>query len=100
LKKIVTILFISFLFGNDADLLSKATRAIEKKKYNEALFHINMAEASNKKNPDFFRLKGLIYEMLDEPDQAKKAWKKCYKYSRDTNMKREAKVHIYNLSHN
>ena len=100
MKKIFAILFISFLFSNDIDFLSKATRAIKDKKYKEALLHINMAEASNQKNPDFFRLKALIYEMLEEPDQAKKAWKKCYKYSSDKNMKREAKIHIYNLSHN
>ena len=100
MKKIFAILFISFLLANDIDLLSKATRAIKDKKYKEALLHINMAETSNQKNPDFFRLKALIYEMLEEPDQAKKAWKKCYKHSSDKNMKREAKIHIYNLSHN
>ena len=98
MKKLIIILFIAFLFGNNIDLLSKATRAIEDKKYKEALIYINKAEASNQKNPDFFRLKALIHEMLEEPDQAKKAWKKCYKYSRNTNMKREAKIHIHNLS--
>ena len=100
MKKVFAILFISFLLSNDIDLLSKATRAIEDKKYKEALIHINMAEPNNQKNPDFFRLKALIYEMLEEPGRAKKAWKKCYKYSRDTNMKREAKIHIINLSNN
>ena len=98
LKKKFAILFISFLFSNNIDLLSKATRAIEDKKYKEALVHINKAEDSNQKNPDFFRLKALIHEMLGEPDQAKRAWKRCYKYSKDTNMKREAKIHIHNLS--
>ena len=98
MKKIITILFISFLFSNDNDLLSKATSAIADKKYKEALLHIIEAEDSNQENPDFFRLKALLYEMLDEADQAKKAWKMCYKYSKDTNMKREAKIHIQNLS--
>ena len=100
LKNIFAILFTSFLLSNDIDLLHKATRAIEDKKYKEALTHINKAEDSNKKNPDFFRLKALVYEMLGEPDHAKNAWKKCYKYSRDTNMRREAKIHIQNLSNN
>ena len=98
MKKLFTILLIPFLFGNDIDHLSKAARAIEDKKYKEALRHITKAEPSNQKNPDFFRLKALIHEMLEEPDQAKKSWKKCYKYSRDTNMKNEAKIHIHNLS--
>ena len=100
LKNIFAILFTSFLFSNDIDLLQKATRAIENKKYKEALTHINKAEDSNKKNPDFFRLKALVYEMLGEPDHAKKAWKKCYAYSKDKNMRREAKIHIQNLSNN
>ena len=97
LKNIFAILFTSFLFSNDIDLLHKATRAIKDKKYKEALTHINKAEDSNKKNPDFFRLKALVYEMLGEPDHAKKAWKKCYIYSIDKNMRREAKIHIQNL---
>ena len=100
LKNIFAILFISFLFGNDIDLLHKATRAIEEKKYKEALKYINKAENSNKKNPDFFRLKALLYEVLGEPDLAKKAWERCYKFSEDTNMKREAKIHIQNLTNN
>ena len=100
MKKVFAILFISFLFSNDDDLLSKTTRAIEYKKYKEALEYIIKAEDSNQKNPDFFRLKALIYEMLDEADQAKEAWKMCYKYSKDINMKREAKIHIQNLSNN
>ena len=100
MKKIFAILFISYLFGNDIDLLTKATLAIKNKKYKEALMHINKAEDSNQKNPDFFRLKALLYEVLGEPDLAKKAWKRCYKFSRDTNMKREAKIHIQNLTNN
>ena len=86
------------MFGNNVDLLLEATRAIEHKKYKEALIYINEAESNNQKNPDFFRLKALIHEMLEEPDQAMRAWKKCYKYSKDTNMRNEAKIHIHNLS--
>ena len=100
MKKLFTILFIfiAFLFGNNIDLLSKATRALGDKNYKEALIYINKAEVNNQKNPDFFRLKALLHEMLKEPDQAKRAWKKCYKYSKDTNMRNEAKIHIHNLS--
>ena len=36
--------------------------------------------------------------MLDEPKKAKKAWKKCLKYSNDKNMINEAKIHIQTLS--
>tara|TARA_B100000242_G_scaffold178343_1_gene127939 strand:- start:505 stop:828 length:324 start_codon:yes stop_codon:yes gene_type:complete len=100
LKKIFAVLFISFSFSNDIDFLSKAASAIKDKKYKEALIYLDIAENDNKKNPDFLRLKALTYEILDKPDQAKKAWKKCHKYSVDTNMKREAKIHIQNLSNN
>ena len=36
--------------------------------------------------------------MLDEPKKAKKAWKKCLKYSTDKNMINEAQIHIQSLS--
>ena len=98
MKKIIITLLASFLFGINNDWLTKATDAIKIEKYKEALIYIKKAQSNNQKNPDFFRLKALIYEMLDEPNQAKRAWKKCFKYSKDKNMKREAKIHIQNLS--
>ena len=98
MKKIIITLLISFLFGINNDWLTKATDAIKIEKYKEALIYIKKAQNNNQKNPDFFRLKALIYEMLDEPNQAKKAWKKCLKYSKNKNMKREATIHIQNLS--
>ena len=98
MKKIIITLLVSFLFGINNDWLTKATNAIKIEKYKEALIYIKKAQNYNQKNPDFFRLKALIYEMLDEPNQAKRAWKKCFKYSKDKNMRREAKIHIQNLS--
>ncbi len=98
MKKIIMTLFASFLFGINNDLLTKATDALKVGKFEEAIIYINKAQINNQKNPDFFRLKALIHEMLDEPNQAKKAWGKCFKYSKDKNTKREAKIHIKNLS--
>ena len=98
MKKIIIPLFISFLFSMNNNLLTKATEAIKNNNYKEALIHINKAQNENLKNPDLYRLKGLIYEMLDEPKKAKKAWKKCLKYSTDKNMINEAKIHIQTLS--
>ena len=98
MKKIIMTLFASFLFGINNDLLTKATDALKVGKFEEAIIYINKAQISNQKNPDFFRLQALTYEMLDKPNQAKKAWKKCLKHSKNKNMKREATIHIQNLS--
>ena len=98
MKKIIMTLFVSFSLGIDNDLLTKATSAIKVGKFEEAIIYINKAQIDNQKNPDFFRLKALIHEMLDEPNQAKKAWGKCFKYSKDKDTKQEAKIHIQNLS--
>ncbi len=98
MKKIIMPLFVSFLLGIDNDLLTKATHEIKNGKYEKALYYINKAQNNNQKNPDFFRLQALTYEMLDKPNQAKKAWKKCLKHSKNKNMKREATIHIQNLS--
>ena len=98
MKKIIMLLFFSFQFGMNNDLLTKATHAIKNGNYEEALIHVNAAQNQNLKNPDLFRLEGLIYEMLNEPKKAKKAWRKCLKYSNDKNMINEAKIHIQTLS--
>ena len=98
MKKIIVPIFVSFLFSMDNDLLTKATYAIKNGNYEEALLRINKAQNENPKNPDLYRLEGLIYEMLDEPKEAKKAWKKCLKYSNDKNMINEAKIHVQTLS--
>ena len=66
--------------------------------YKKALTHINNANKINSKNPDIYKMKALIHEILDEPNQAKKAWKKCLKYSTNKYMNDEAKIHIKNLS--
>tara|TARA_B100000427_G_C15493604_1_gene588779 strand:- start:403 stop:708 length:306 start_codon:yes stop_codon:yes gene_type:complete len=98
MKKFTIIILISFLFGTDSDLLTKAILAIKNGDYKEALIHVNKAQNTNQKNPDLYRLEALIYEMLDKPIKAKIAWKKCLRYSKDKSMNREAKIHIQSLS--
>ena len=91
-KYLLFYLFLFCLVSDDNSFLSKATLAIKSRNYKEALVHISKAENNNQKNPELFRLKALTYEMLDEPLKARIAWKKCLKYSKDLNIKREAKI--------
>ena len=88
----------SFLFGQVNSFLEKASIAIKNGNYEEALIHVNKAQKEYLINPDIYRMEALIFEMLDEPKKAKKAWKKCLKYSNDKNMTNEAKIHIQTLS--
>jgi len=98
MKKLIIGFLIVFLNATDNNLLTKAVNAMKQGNYKEALDNINKANSENLKNPDIYRMKALIHETLDNKAKAKKAWKKCLKYSTDNNMKREAKIHIKNLS--
>ena len=98
MKKLIILFLTSFLFGNINNSLEKASLAIKNGNYEEALIHVNKAQNENLKNPDLYRMEALIFEMLDEPKKAKKAWKKCLKYSNNENMINEAKIHIQTLS--
>ena len=97
-KLIISFFLLLFLNASGSDSLNKAAIAMKNGNYKKALDHINNANKTNYKNPDLYKMKALIHEILDEPNQAKKAWKKCLKYSTDENMNHEAKIHIKILS--
>jgi len=97
-KIIISFFLLLFLNASGSDSLNKAAIAMKNGNYKKALNHINSANKTNSKNPDIYKMKALIHEILDEPNQAKKAWKKCLKYSTDKDMSHEAKIHIKNLS--
>ncbi len=93
------LLILSFLFGN-INPLRKATLALSEGDYKAALEFVEEAKKQDKKNPEVYRMKGLLHETLDQPGKALIAWKKCLKLSKDEYLSSEAKVHIQNLEGN
>ena len=98
MEKLYILLLAGTVFANNPDALSKAAAALKVGMFKEALLHVNDAQKENPTNPDVYRMKALLLEVLDEPKKALKAWKNCLEYSIDEHMSREANIHIQSLS--
>ena len=98
MKKLYILLLAGIIFANNPDALTKASAALKVGMFREALLHVSDAQEENPTNPDVYRMKALLLEVLDEPKKALKAWKNCLEYSIDEHMSREANIHIQSLS--
>ena len=95
----LSLLFVmSLLSADDSSALSKASAALNAGLFEEALGHISVAQKENPKNADMHRMKAFLHEALDDPENALESWKRCLKYSKDKKIRREAKIHIKNLT--
>ena len=88
----------SFLLGGSGDAMAKASAAMKAGLFNEALTHINDAQSLDQANPDVYRMKALLHEVLDQPVLAVAAWKSCLDLSKNEELSTEAKIHIQILS--
>ena len=98
MKYISLVLLFSSLFSSPNDPLIKASLAMRAGLYREALFHVAKAKEMDQKNPEVYRLKAMLHEALNEPDNAVHAWKQCLTYSNDKLLTQEAKIHIDSLT--
>ena len=98
MRLLTLLLSVSLLNADNSNAVSKASSALKAGLFKDALEHISIAQEENPKNADIYRMKALLHEALDQPKKALESWKACLEYSRDKNMRREAKVHIKNLT--
>ena len=98
MKFISFLLAANILFSAPDDPLMKAASAMKAGLYRDALSHVVEAQTMEQTNPEVCRLKALLHEALDEPDEALSAWKNCLKHSRDELLIEEATVHIQSLT--
>ena len=98
MKFISFLLAANILFSAPDDPLMKAASAMKAGLYRDALSHVVEAQNMDQTNPEVLRLKALLHEALDEPDEALSAWKNCLKHSRDELLIEEATVHIQSLT--
>ena len=91
------LLTMGFMGADDLSALSKASAALNAGLFEEALQHISVAQKENPKNAEMHRMKAFLHEALDDSKNALESWKACLKYSKDKNIRREAKIHIKNL---
>ena len=86
--------YLSFSFGQQKNHLHRAISAMEIGLFDESLKQLNKASKTDPKNAQIYKLKALLYEALNDNENAIISWNKCIKYSKDKNMTNEAKIHL------
>ena len=89
---------LSFSFGQQKNHLHRAISAMEIGLFDESLKQLNKALKTDPTNAQIFKLKALLYEALNDIENAIISWNKCIKYSKDKNMINEAKIHLEYLN--
>ena len=92
------LLIVNIIFSLPNDPFVKALSAMKAGLYKDALTHLAEAQNTDQNNPEIYRLKALLHEALDERKEAIDAWKNCLLFSKNRLIKKEAKIHIQNLT--
>ena len=90
--------FLSFSFSQQKDHLHRAISAMEIGLFDESLKQLNKALKIDPTNAQIYKLKALLYEALNDNQNAIISWNKCIKYSKDKNMTNEANIHLEYLN--
>jgi len=90
--------FLSFSFSQQKDHLHRAISAMEIGLFDESLKQLNKALKTDPTNAQIYKLKALLYEALNDNQNAIISWNKCIKYSKDKNMTNEANIHLEYLN--
>ena len=90
--------FLSFSFSQQKDHLHRAISAMEIGLFDESLKQLNKALKTDPANAQIYKLKALLYEALNDNQNAIISWNKCIKYSKDKNMTNEANIHLEYLN--
>ena len=99
IKQIFPLIFLStfllsFSFGQQKNHLHRAISAMEIGLFDESLKQLNKALKTDPTNAQIFKLKALLYEALNDNENAIISWNKCIKYSKNKDMINEAKIHL------
>ena len=86
--------FLSFSFGQQKNHLHRAISAMEIGLFDESLKQLKKASKKDPTNAQIYKLKALLYEALNDNENAIISWNKCIKYSKNKDMIKEAKIHL------
>ena len=87
-------LFLSLSFGQRENHLHRAISAMEIGLFDESLKQLNKASKTDPTNAQIYKLKALLYEALNDNENAIISLNKCIKYSKNKDMINEAKIHL------
>ena len=82
----LSIFFLSLSFGQQENHLHRAISAMEIGLFDESLKQLNKASKTDPTNAQIYKLKALLYEALNDNENAIISWNKCIKYSKDKNI--------------
>ena len=100
MQKFITILFITFsilrepIYSQSGTYLKEAISAMEAGLFKEALKQLDIARVKEPDNAEVYKLKALLYEAINENNNAITAWENCIKNTNNKNLIREAKIHL------
>lgn len=100
MKIFITTLLTTFsiliepIYSQSGEYLEKAIAAMEAGLFKEALKQLDIARVEGPDNAEVYKLKALLYEAINENNNAISAWNNCIKNTKDKNLIHEAKIHL------
>ena len=102
IKKIfflVSLIFIP-LSAQSGKQLEKVVFAMEAGLFQEALNQLVIAQSKEPNNAEIYKLKALLLEATNDNRKAISAWNNCIKNTNNSDLIKEAKVHLKHLRDN
>ena len=96
---LVCLIFIP-LTAQSGQQLEKVVFAMEAGLFQEALNQLTIAQSKEPNNAEIYKLKALLLEATNDNRKAIEAWNNCIKNTNNSDLIKEAKVHLKNLRDN
>ena len=102
LKRFFLLIFSMFipLSAQSGKQLEKVVFAMEAGLFQEALIQLKIAQSKEPNNAEIYKLKALLLEATNDNRKAIDAWNNCIKNTNNSDLIKEAKVHLKNLRDN
>ena len=88
------------LFAQSGKQLEKVVFAMEAGLFQVALNELAIAESKEPNNAEIYKLKALLLEATNDNRRAIEAWNDCIKNTNNSDLIKEAKVHLKHLRDN
>ena len=102
LKRFFLLIFSMFipLSAQSGKQLEKVVFAMEAGLFQEALNQLTIAQSKEPNNAEIYKLKALLLEATNDNRKAIDAWNNCIKNTNNSDLIKEAKVHLKHLRDN
>ena len=102
LKRFFLLIFSMFipLSAQSGKQLEKVVFAMEAGLFHEALNQLAIAQSKEPNNAEIYKLKALLLEATNDNRKAIDAWNNCIKNTNNSDLIKEAKVHLKHLRDN